>query len=131
MVEWKKILLEGDGRRGIGCSYDNPNGSINSGERVFIPVPYGATIIGYYIESLRGESGSIELDIWKKNGEKPVITDSILTSPLLLDGSDFFYSIDLTNFTTTSIDEVDCLCFYVNKNSNLTGFAISLIVTKD
>lgn len=129
---WKKILVEGDGRRGIGAAYDSGEGNtVALGERVFVTVPYGATITSYSISALTGESGSIEIDIWKTNGSVPDIGDSILTSSLELDGSEFKYSTDLSEFTTTTITEGDCICFYVVNNSDLRGFEISLSVTKD
>jgi len=131
-LEWHKVMMESDIKDVIGISGDAGNGNIiTQGIKQYVSVPYNANIIGYSIISGRGEAGNILVDVWKKNGEKPTITDSITDGNYCsLSANDYYYTNDLTDWTTTTVAEQDVLCFNVIADSTIQSIKLNLWINK-
>jgi hypothetical protein len=128
MVEWKRILLEGDGRRPI-CVTLSQNEPIKANSKINVPIPYNGEITSFSVDIIDDYAEDVIVDIWKTNGAVPTIADSILITPIIING--FNFSTNLSNFLTTTINENDCFTFIVTTASNSHGFLITLGVTKD
>lgn len=113
----------------IGVTIDGSGGTITTGQRGYVQIPYACTINSWRI--IANASGSIVIDIWKTAAPTiPTVANTITGSALpTLSTQQTNASSTLTGWTT-SIAANDIIGFNVNSATTVSWVILQLIVTR-
>jgi hypothetical protein len=113
----------------LGVTLDGGGSQLTTGQKGYIRVPYNATITGWAIISR--EIGSVTFDVWKLNGAKPTVANTITASakPTLI-STDVATSNTLTGWTT-SIQAGDIIGWNLDSVATSTWVILELTITKN
>lgn len=91
-------------------------------------VPYSGTITAYSM--IADQSGSVAVDIWKRNNVTPTIVNTITASakPTLSSASSNYGNTTLTGWTT-SVAANDVFCYHIDSVSTITWLTVILFIT--
>jgi hypothetical protein len=96
----------------------------------FYAISWAGTISGWYLTG--NPSGSIVIDVWRKNGANPSVADTITTSKPTLSGATFA-KVDPINPAQWSVNCVpgDVFGFNVDSASGVTSAVLTIQITRN
>jgi hypothetical protein len=104
--------------------------AITTGNKGFLTLPFGCTIIGWAI--IADQSGSISIDLWRLNNGVPSSGNSIVgggTKPNL-SSAQFIGNTSPSGWTSTILQPFDSLAFDVASVATVTQVTVILYVSK-
>ena len=115
----------------FGITIDGQGGTITTGTKGYVSIPYNCTVSGWTLIS--NATGSIVIDIWKRAGAVPTVADAIAgTGPDKPTLSSQQYNTDtsLATWSTTGISANDVIGFNVDSSTTVASVSLTIAVTK-
>lgn len=113
--------------RTLNFIIDNSGTALATGLAGFLVMSYPATITGYTL--IGDQSGSVVIDIWKRNAAVPSVANTITASAKpTLSSAQFGTSTTLTGWTT-SVAAGDVFGFNVDSVTSITRLTVALALS--
>ena len=122
------VGLTNVGSATIGLTVDAGEVAIVTGPKGYVAVPYDCAIEKWYL--VADKSGSIVIDVWKRNGAIPTVAHTITGSQKPTLSSQQINSSTNVNSWITSVTTGDIIGFNVDSVEAISRVTLTIKVTK-